>query len=57
MKRKILSVLGVLMAVILSTAALAACEKARMNRRCALTIELPETNTLDKSLLRRLNFL
>ena len=28
MKRKILSVLGVLMAVILSTAALAACEKA-----------------------------
>ena len=29
----------------------------RMNRRCALTIELPETNTFDKSLLRRLNFL
>ena len=28
MKHKILSVLGVLMAVILSTAALAACEKA-----------------------------
>ena len=28
MKRKITSVLGVLMAVILSTAALAACEKA-----------------------------
>ena len=28
MKRKILSVLGVLMVIILSTAALAACEKA-----------------------------